>query len=1038
MNLHDGLRRCVWLAMLAAGLGVAAGAAAQTLSADDQYLWLVPNAANTQQQGFVRLINRSDQPNAVSLRGLDATGALSTGTISLTLAPRESRQVNSQDLAQGNSAKGLNGALGTGSGDWTLVVRAASALDALAYIRTPSGFLTSVHDRVAGDGSQWWVPMFNPADNPNQRSRLRVVNTEDVAVDLTIAGIDDLGVTGAAPITLSLAPLAAVTLDSAELESGNPDAGIVGGFGPGFGKWQLRVQSSGRISVQSLLSDPNGNLTNLSSLPNLTESAPGQRNIWFVPNAASSGQQGFVRLLNREARAGEVMLWGIDDAGQRSPGTISLNLGANESRQLNSQDLELGNADKEIAGSLGHGSGNWRLVVASDLDVLPLGFIRTSNGFLTSIHDTVAGDGLDVEVPIVNPGDNRNQVSRLRLVNPNSSDVQISLRGRDDAGALGGSATLTLAAGHAVMLSAQDLEAGNAGIGLSGGFGDGSGKWTVSVAANLPVRVMSLLNDPQGFLTNLSTITRGRSAALDAQPAPQADPVFRVSTATPFVANCDGGLSGGTAFANAEVEPQAAANPRNLRNLVGAWQQDRWSNGGSRGIVTAASFDGGKTWTQRAMPFSRCGGGNAGNGGNFERASDPWVSVSPDGTVHLMALVFTGQTFQPGSSSAMVASRSLDGGVTWSPTIALKSDGANFFNDKNALTADPTDARFVYAVWDRLAAPPANGGPTWFARSTNGGVSWEPARSIYDPGPGSQTIGNVIAVLPDGTLVNLFTQLDPALGGGTNAFLGVIRSTDKGATWSEPVVIDALLSVGTVDPETGALVRDGAILAQVAAGADGTLAVVWQDSRFGNLTHDSIAISVSSDGGQTWSPANLVNPDAAVPAFTPTARVQADGTIAVSYYDLRNNTSDPTTLVTDYWLARSRSGAVWSESHVAGPFDLDSAPNTGSGLFLGDYQALVATGELLIPFFVATNNGDPLNRTDVFAAPAVSLLGTLAPLSVTTPVSPLSRQLSARAAGVIQDDAWRHRIDANIVRVMEARIPGWSRFMRNRTAPPPQ
>lgn len=1024
MNLHDGLWWFVRVAMLAAALGVAGVAGAQTLSADDQYLWLVPNAANTQQQGFVRLINRSDALLPVTLWGLDAAGVRSPGTVTLTLAPHESRQMNSQDLEFGNADKGLTGALGSGSGDWTLVVQGSLDLEALAYIRTPGGFLTSMHDRVRGDGSQWWVPMFNPADNPNQRSRLRIVNTEETAVDLSIEGIDDLGVSGAAPVSLTLAPLAAVELDAGDLESGNPDAGVSGGFGAGFGKWQLRVNASGRISVQSLLRDPNGNLTNLSSLPDLVETAPGQRNVWLVPNAANAAQQGFVRLLNRENRSGEVMLWGIDDAGQRSPGTITLTLAPNESRQLNSQDLESGNAAKEIVGSLGQGTGNWRLVVASDLDLLPLGYIRTPNGFLTSIHDTVAGDGVDVEVPIFNPGENRNQVSLLRLVNPNAGSAQVQLSGRDDAGAAGGSVTLTLAAGSAVSLSAQDLEDGNAGKGLSGSLGDGNGKWRLSVSANLPVRVMSLLNDPQGFLTNLSRASRGDGAALEPLPASPADPVFRVSAATPFVAGCDGEVSGGTAFAGAEVEPQAAANPRDLRNLVGAWQQDRWSNGGARGIVAAASFDGGKSWTQTALPFTRCGGGNAGNGGNFARASDPWISFAPDGTAHLMALTFSGATFQPGSANAMVTSRSLDGGRTWSAPIALISDGASFFNDKNALTADPTDANFVYAVWDRLAAT-GNGGPTWFARTTNGGLSWEPARPIYDPGPDSQTIGNVIAVLPEGTLVNLFTQLDPAAGGGTTAFLAAIRSTDKGVTWSEPVVIDSLLSVGTTDPETGTAVRDGGILGQIAAGPEGTLAVVWQDARFGNLAQDAIALSVSSDGGQTWSPALPVNPDPTVPAFTPTVRVQADGTIAVSYYDLRNNTDDTATLPTDYWLARSRSGAAWDEVHIAGPFDLVTAPNAG-GLFIGDYQALIGAGELLLPFFVQTNSGNFANRTDVFVAPARSQLGKVAPLALTPPasarVSTTQRQPTASRAAAAD---LSRRVDVNIRRAMQARIPGW-------------
>src|SRR3546814_13983673 len=86
--------------------------------------------------------------------GIDAQGVRSTGTISVALSARQSLQMNSQDLELGNQAKGLLGALGTGTGDWTLVLHSDLDLDALAYIRTLGGFLTSLHDRVVGDGSQ--------------------------------------------------------------------------------------------------------------------------------------------------------------------------------------------------------------------------------------------------------------------------------------------------------------------------------------------------------------------------------------------------------------------------------------------------------------------------------------------------------------------------------------------------------------------------------------------------------------------------------------------------------------------------------------------------------------------------------------------------------------------------------------------------------------------------------------------------------------------------------------------------------------------
>src|SRR3546814_3924062 len=50
--------------------------------------------------------------------GIDAQGVRSTGTISVALSARQSLQMNSQDLELGNQAKGLLGALGTGTGDW--------------------------------------------------------------------------------------------------------------------------------------------------------------------------------------------------------------------------------------------------------------------------------------------------------------------------------------------------------------------------------------------------------------------------------------------------------------------------------------------------------------------------------------------------------------------------------------------------------------------------------------------------------------------------------------------------------------------------------------------------------------------------------------------------------------------------------------------------------------------------------------------------------------------------------------------------------
>ena len=224
----------------------------------------------------------------------------------------------------------------------------------------------------------------------------------------------------------------------------------------------------------------------------------------FPAAGDAAGRQGFARLINRSGEAGEVRIEAWDDAGVLH-GPVTLRMKASEAVHFNSADLEEGHAGKGLSGGIGSGSGDWRLALHSTLALEVLSYIRTRDGFLTSMHDVVPQGPQGHRVVIFNPGRNAAQASRLRVVNTGEEAAEVRIEGTDDRGASPGSAvTLTLPAGASRTLSARALESGNA-QGLSGALGTGKGKWRLVVTSEQPLRVLSLLSSPTGHLTNLSS-----------------------------------------------------------------------------------------------------------------------------------------------------------------------------------------------------------------------------------------------------------------------------------------------------------------------------------------------------------------------------------------------------------------------------------------------------------------------------------------------------------------------------------------------------
>ena len=535
-----------------------------------QQVYLFPSASEPLREGFVRVINHSAEAGEVTIDPVDDSGR-QFDTITLSIDASETVHFNSGDLETGNEGKGLSGSTGSGQGDWRLAFSSELDIEVLSYIRTEDGFLTAMHDVAPVEGDIHQVAIFNPGSNRNQVSRLRLINPTDATAEVTIRGTDDKGMPGSGEVSLSLDAGTAREITAEQLESGG--TGLAGMLGDGSGKWRLQVESEQAVVAMSLLESPTDHLTNLSTVPELAED--GVHGVPLFPAAGDdSGRQGFVRAINRSDTAGEIHIKAYDET-ERDYEPVMLTIGANEVVHFNSDDLEQGSPQKGLSGGTGAGEGDWRLELTSDLEIEVLSYIRTTDGFLTAMHDVAPSALTRHRVAVFNPGSNRNQESLLRLINPGDQSAEVKITGIDDKGAAGTSAvSLSIPVGGTRTVGAWDLESGAEG--LDGALGDGAGKWQLMIESDRPVAAMSLLRSPTGHLTNLSTApVRGARGGAVQEPQ-TAEAVFQQLISGPIVqskcisCHVEGGASANTrlVFVTDENPDHEAINLRVFEDFL--------------------------------------------------------------------------------------------------------------------------------------------------------------------------------------------------------------------------------------------------------------------------------------------------------------------------------------------------------------------------------------------------------------------------------------------------------------------------------------
>ena len=355
---------------------------------DGRYRVVVFNpGSNTNQESQLRIVNPGDVAAAVTITGIDDANASPGDAVELSVPARASVTLGAAELESGGS--GFSGALGDGKGKWRLLVDADEPVHVMSLMQTPTGHLTNLSTAPANvrDGVHS-VPMFPSAADPLERQGfVRVINHADEAGEVAIDAFDDTDI-GYPMLTLAIDAGETVHFNSNDLEMGNQDKGLTGGSGAGQGDWRLALSSGLDIEVLAYIrTKRDGFLTAMHD----TVPREGDRHRVATFNPGSNvNQVSRLRLVNAGDETAQVMLWGIDDGGERTSGTVSVAVPAGTSRTLTAQDLEAGGHGFD--GQLGDGAGKWQLVVESEQPIMVMSLLGSPTGHLTNLSTAPALD----------------------------------------------------------------------------------------------------------------------------------------------------------------------------------------------------------------------------------------------------------------------------------------------------------------------------------------------------------------------------------------------------------------------------------------------------------------------------------------------------------------------------------------------------------------------------------------------------------------------------------------------------------------------
>jgi hypothetical protein len=363
--------------------------------------------------------------------------------------------------------------------------------------------------------------------------------------------------------------------------------------------------------------------------------------------------------------------------------------------------------------------------------------------------------------------------------------------------------------------------------------------------------------------------------------------------------------------ADAQSETTVAVDPTNPNHMLAA-SNDLSAPSGATTVIYE-SFDRGRTWENAGLGLP-----------TSQFCYDPWLDFNAAGDAFFAYECF----------DQRVAYRRV-GQVAWTKTVLGNAGG---FPDRDMIVVDTgPGSPFQDSVY--IGYDDANqGNAAYLIYSRDGFGSWVRTPQLNASGG---TIGVNAAVGPGGEVYACWLDW-------VGRRLEVDRSFNGGATWGADVVAhnyriatEQFFIFIPPQPQRGIVPMCFSDAAPAGGAFAGRLYVTYTDKD--PVSADTnVYVVYSDDDGMTWSAESKVNDDAVnAYQFHPTISVAPNGTVAVNFYDTREDPVNDEK--THQYVAFSTNGGVtWSANLRVSTAQSDES-GFGDPNDYGDYQGIDAT-----------------------------------------------------------------------------------------------